>query len=547
MTHSDIPSPPSRDGVADAGTTQPPEPVPAPAVPDGSAATGSLIDLNARCNDRQSPGFAQAALQVNSVHCVTPESILPATSYVNLAPTPQGFTPPQHASAAASLLECFDPLESRDRPPSRTGSDNSNPMGRSSVMSSLASSQSANKSFSFVNFWRHYPELWLETIEQKFAACGIFLDNDRYMHTLAALGTDVIAELGDSMRGLPMSNKYVALKALLQRKYVEHEKTKFLRFRDGLASACNRLPSDYLDYLVGSGDTMFNRDSILRWWSLTLPPHIAVHLDAEVTVANELDNVRRADEIYYRLQGANKAFPSVHKIDAPPAKVEHPVQEKVLAGLRNSIDILTQVLLNDSASRSSPNIAGQSGGTHGRNDSAKNNNYRNFNNYQNQPLNFSNQNLNNNNRKFKNNLNNQGNFPNQFNPQSFSNNSNNQDNNFPNQFVPQTFSNNQNSYTNQNSANSQPGFNNPNFPVNNSDPNVINNFHSDSSSVFVHDGAVAVGGRGAPAPSVPAPAAPSPDAPTSGGLLCVYHAKYNIHARKCNPPCPLEHLVYPKN
>ncbi|KAL7304676.1 hypothetical protein TKK_0002920 [Trichogramma kaykai] len=134
MTHSDIPSPSTRDGVADAGAAQPPESVPAPAVPDGGAATGSLIDFNARCNDRQSPGFSQAALQVNSVHCVTPESISPATSYVNLAPTPRGLTPPQHASAAASLLECLDPLESRDGQPSRAGSDNFNPMGRSSVI-----------------------------------------------------------------------------------------------------------------------------------------------------------------------------------------------------------------------------------------------------------------------------------------------------------------------------------------------------------------------------------------------------------------------------
>ncbi|KAL7307824.1 hypothetical protein TKK_0000144 [Trichogramma kaykai] len=139
MTHSDMPSPPTRDG--------------------------SLIDLNARCNDRQNPGFSQAALQIHSVHCVTPESISPATSNVNLAPMPQGFTPSQHVSVAASLLECFDPLESHDRPLSRAGSDNFNPIGRSSVMSFLASSQSANKSFSFVNFWRHHSELWLKTID----------------------------------------------------------------------------------------------------------------------------------------------------------------------------------------------------------------------------------------------------------------------------------------------------------------------------------------------------------------------------------------------
>ncbi|CAB0045234.1 unnamed protein product, partial [Trichogramma brassicae] len=385
-------SPPIQDGVAEATSVQSQETVPALAVPDGGAATGSLIDLNARCSGRCGSFFPPAALQVNSVHCLTPESMSPATSYVNLAPTPQGFTPSQQVSPAASLLECFDPLESRDRPPSRMGSDNFNPMGRSSVTSSLALSQSANKSFSFVNFWRHHPELWLETIEQKFAACGIFLDNDRYMHTLAALGTDVIAELGDSMRGLPMSNKYPALKALLRRK-----------FRDGSVSARNRLPSDYLDYLVGSGDNLFNRDSILRWWSLTLPPHIAVHLDAEVTVANELDNVRRADEIYYRLQGTDKAFPSVHKIDAPPAKVELPAQENVLAGLRNSIDILTQVLLNDRVSRSSPDMTGQGGGAHGRNYTAKNNNHRNFNNRDNQSQNFNGQNFNGNNRKFKNN------------------------------------------------------------------------------------------------------------------------------------------------
>ncbi|CAB0032328.1 unnamed protein product, partial [Trichogramma brassicae] len=61
----------------------------------------------------------------------------------------------------------------------------------------------ALKSFHFPSFWKHSPELWLDTIEENFRLIGVTSDHEKYIHTMSSLGGDVIAEIANAARNLP--------------------------------------------------------------------------------------------------------------------------------------------------------------------------------------------------------------------------------------------------------------------------------------------------------------------------------------------------------
>uniref|UniRef100_A0ABD2WF93 Retrotransposon gag domain-containing protein n=1 Tax=Trichogramma kaykai TaxID=54128 RepID=A0ABD2WF93_9HYME len=124
------------------------------------------------------------------------------------------------------------------------------------------------KTFTFPNFWRHNPKLWLDCLKRKFIV-----------------------------------------------KYVEHSKAKFNRFCDGLSNERDKTPSEFLDYLASARGTLFDRNAILCLWSMKLPAEIAVHLDSVVTVENENHNVARADEIFHHLNNGDRQMNFINKID----------------------------------------------------------------------------------------------------------------------------------------------------------------------------------------------------------------------------------------
>uniref|UniRef100_A0ABD2WXH3 Uncharacterized protein n=1 Tax=Trichogramma kaykai TaxID=54128 RepID=A0ABD2WXH3_9HYME len=89
-------------------------------------------------------------------------------------------------------------------------------------------------------------------------------------------------------------------------------------FRSGLTGCNNRLPSDYLDYLVGAGGHFLDRNLILQLWSLNLPAYISVHLDTIINEDNEQHNVTRANEIYHLTKDRDNL--SINKIDVNSKK-----------------------------------------------------------------------------------------------------------------------------------------------------------------------------------------------------------------------------------
>ncbi|KAL7304822.1 hypothetical protein TKK_0003045 [Trichogramma kaykai] len=145
----------------------------------------------------------------------------------------------------------------------------------------------ALKSFHFPSFWKHSPELWIDTIEENFRLLGVTNDHEKYIHTMSSLGGDVIAEISNAERNLPRVGRFAALKKALLLKYAVHDKVQLGRFLEALDKAKHKLPSEFLDILAGVGSRFLDRSSILKWWSLRLPPQISIHLDSHVDSGNE--------------------------------------------------------------------------------------------------------------------------------------------------------------------------------------------------------------------------------------------------------------------
>uniref|UniRef100_A0ABD2W621 DUF7041 domain-containing protein n=1 Tax=Trichogramma kaykai TaxID=54128 RepID=A0ABD2W621_9HYME len=122
----------------------------------------------------------------------------------------------------------------------------------------------ALKSFHFPSFWKHSPELWIDTIEENFRLLGVTNDHEKYIHTMSKLGGDVIAKIANAAGNLPRVGRFAALKKALLRKYAVHDKVQLNRFLEALDKAKHKLPSEFLDILAGTGSRFFDRSSILK-------------------------------------------------------------------------------------------------------------------------------------------------------------------------------------------------------------------------------------------------------------------------------------------
>uniref|UniRef100_A0ABD2XQN7 DUF7041 domain-containing protein n=1 Tax=Trichogramma kaykai TaxID=54128 RepID=A0ABD2XQN7_9HYME len=141
------------------------------------------------------------------------------------------------------------------------------------------------------------PELWIDTIEENFRLLGVTNDHEKYIHTMSSLGGDVIAEISNAERNLPRVGRFAALKKALLLKYAVHDKVQLGRFLEALDKAKHKLPSEFLDILAGVGSRFLDRSSILKWWSLRLPPQISIHLDSHVDSDSQCGDLSGSQQV----------------------------------------------------------------------------------------------------------------------------------------------------------------------------------------------------------------------------------------------------------
>lgn len=81
----------------------------------------------------------------------------------------------------------------------------------------------ARVAFKAPPFWKQNPKLYFAQIESQFVIAGITQDETKYHHVVAAIETDVIAQISDIILNPPTNLKYEALKNRLVEQFTDSE------------------------------------------------------------------------------------------------------------------------------------------------------------------------------------------------------------------------------------------------------------------------------------------------------------------------------------
>ncbi|KAL7304791.1 hypothetical protein TKK_0003016 [Trichogramma kaykai] len=168
----------------------------------------------------------------------------------------------------------------------------------------------------FRPFWKSAPAMWFSTLEEQFASRKIVSERDKYLKTICNLDEDIVRDLSSTISAASPRSRYKVLKDTLVRRFSISDSEK-LRNIVGNVNMGSRTPSEFLDFLVSSGGSVLGREAILRIWRETIPANICVFLDSDINPQNEVENVRKADQIHASLKRDGERVPcySVAAVD----------------------------------------------------------------------------------------------------------------------------------------------------------------------------------------------------------------------------------------
>uniref|UniRef100_A0ABD2WQY5 DUF7041 domain-containing protein n=1 Tax=Trichogramma kaykai TaxID=54128 RepID=A0ABD2WQY5_9HYME len=168
----------------------------------------------------------------------------------------------------------------------------------------------------FRPFWKSAPAMWFSTLEEQFASRKIVSERDKYLNTICNLDEDIVRDLSSTISAASPRSRYKVLKDTLVRRFSISDSEK-LRNIVGNVNMGSRTPSEFLDFLVSSGGSVLGREAILRIWRETIPANICVFLDSDINPQNEVENVRKADQIHASLKRDGERVPcySVAAVD----------------------------------------------------------------------------------------------------------------------------------------------------------------------------------------------------------------------------------------
>ncbi|GBN26809.1 hypothetical protein AVEN_90463-1 [Araneus ventricosus] len=104
-----------------------------------------------------------------------------------------------------------------------TGEEKDVPLTTNPSIHDDSSPAVARVSFKAPPFWKRNPKLYFAQIESQFTIAGITKDETKYHHVVAAIETDVIAQVSDIILNPPEELKYEALKERLIEQFADSE------------------------------------------------------------------------------------------------------------------------------------------------------------------------------------------------------------------------------------------------------------------------------------------------------------------------------------
>lgn len=122
-------------------------------------------------------------------------------------------------------------------------------------------------------FWKHNPALWFVQVEAQFSLGHVSQDVTKFNHVIAAIETDVLAQISDLVLNPPESDRYNALKTRLIQQFADSEEKRIRQLLIGLDLGDKR-PSQLLREMHELAAEAVNDDFLKSLWLQRLPIHV---------------------------------------------------------------------------------------------------------------------------------------------------------------------------------------------------------------------------------------------------------------------------------
>lgn len=143
-------------------------------------------------------------------------------------------------------------------------------------------------------FWSDHPEIWFAQIEAQFVIAGITADDTKYNTVLAAIESNILAQIADAVLQPPRSGKYSHLKKCIIDRFCESEQKKIQKLLSDMDLG-DRRPTQLLNELSGLAKNRVSDDFLKSLWLQRLPQQARAILQASNVELPEL--AKLADKI----------------------------------------------------------------------------------------------------------------------------------------------------------------------------------------------------------------------------------------------------------
>ena len=151
-------------------------------------------------------------------------------------------------------------------------------------------------------FWAERPELWFSQIEAQFEVSAIITDATKYNTVVAAIESNVLAQIADAILHPPAVDKYGNLKRCIIERFSESEHVKIQKLISDVDLG-DRRPIQLLSELRVLAENKVTDEWLKSLWLQRLPPQARAILQVSNADLNEL--AKLADKVI-EVGGYNK-------------------------------------------------------------------------------------------------------------------------------------------------------------------------------------------------------------------------------------------------
>lgn len=122
-------------------------------------------------------------------------------------------------------------------------------------------------------FWPERPEIWFAQVEAQFGIAGITTDASKFNTIVAAIESNVLAQIADAILLPPETGKYEYLKRCIVERFCDSEAKKIQKLLSDIDLG-DRKPSQLLNELSSLAKDRVSGDFLKTLWLQRLPPHV---------------------------------------------------------------------------------------------------------------------------------------------------------------------------------------------------------------------------------------------------------------------------------